>query len=294
MKKILSILLTIAIMTVPFTGCGSYKDNEKSENKNIVSKADTEIQKEEKTENNKENTDNKEESSKTEEDENINKDNLTVTNDGTETIEEQKVVVIDPGHGKNGNKEMEAISPDSDQLKIKDPGGAQGITTNNPEYKVNLQVALKLKELLESNNVKVVMTKTEDSENPGNVERAEIANKINADLEIRIHCDSAENQSAHGASMLVPNSVGYAADISSISRTYGETILESLVSKAGMYNRGISVRSDLTGFNWSKVPIVLVEMGFMSNHEEDILLSDDAYQNKLAQGLNDGILKALE
>ncbi len=288
MKKILSIVLTITIMIVPFTGCGSYKNDDKIENKNIVSKADTEIQKEEKTE------DNEELSSDVKEEKNINKDDLTVINEGTETISEQKVVVIDPGHGKNGNKEMEAISPDSEQLKIKDPGGAQGVATNTPEYKVNLQVALKLKELLEANNVKVVMTKTEESENPGNVERAEIANNINADLEIRIHCDSAENQSAHGASMLVPDSVGYAADISSISSTYGETILESLVSKAGMYNRGISVRNDLTGFNWSKVPIVLVEMGFMSNPEEDALLSDDAYQNKLAQGLNDGILKALE
>lgn len=288
MKKILSIVLTITIMIVPFTGCGSYKNDDKIENKNIVSKADTEIQKEENTE------DNEELSSDVKEEKNINKDDLNVINDGTETISEQKVVVIDPGHGKNGNKEMEAISPDSEQLKIKDPGGAQGVATNTPEYKVNLQVALKLKELLEANNVKVVMTKTEESENPGNVERAEIANNINADLEIRIHCDSAENQSAHGASMLVPDSVGYAADISSISSTYGEIILESLVSKAGMYNRGISVRNDLTGFNWSKVPIVLVEMGFMSNPEEDALLSDDAYQNKLAQGLNDGILKALE
>lgn len=288
MKKILSSLLTIAIITVLFVGCAGYKNSDKIENNSVISKTGTDIQKDEKTE------ENKEESLKSEEDENINNDDLTVTNDGSETITEQNVVVIDPGHGKNGNKEMEAISPDSEQLKIKDPGGAQGVATNTPEYKVNLQVALKLKELLEANNVKVVMTKTEESENPGNVERAEIANNINADLEIRIHCDSAENQSAHGASMLVPDSVGYAKDISSISKTYGKTILESLVSKAGMYNRGISVRNDLTGFNWSKIPIVLVEMGFMSNTEEDVLLSDDTYQDKLAQGLSDGILKALE
>ena len=294
MKKILSIFLTIVTMVVLLTGCSKFIINDKTESQNTISKSNTDTQKEEKTNKEEKTDDDKEEMLNAKEGKNINKDELTVTNDSEETITKQKVVVIDPGHGKNGNKEMEAISPDSDQLKIKDPGGAQGITTNNPEYKVNLQVALKLKELLELNNVKVVMTKTEDSENPGNVERAEIANKINADLEIRIHCDSAENQSAHGASMLVPDSIGYAADISSISRTYGETILESLVSNAGMYNRGISVRSDLTGFNWSKVPIVLVEMGFMSNNEEDILLSDDAYQNKLAQGLNDGILKALE
>ena len=60
-----------------------------------------------------------------------------------------------------------------------------------------------------------------------------------------------------------------------------------------MYNRGVIERSDLTGFNWSKVPVVLIEMGFLSNPEEDNLLNSDSYQEKLAQGLYKGILKAL-
>ncbi|WP_293978545.1 N-acetylmuramoyl-L-alanine amidase, partial [uncultured Clostridium sp.] len=59
-------------------------------------------------------------------------------------------------------------------------------------------------------------------------------------------------------------------------------------------NRGISVRDDMTGFNWSKVPVILVEMGFMSNPEEDKLLSDEGYQNKLAQGLCNGIVKCMQ
>lgn len=61
-----------------------------------------------------------------------------------------------------------------------------------------------------------------------------------------------------------------------------------------MSNRGVIERNDLTGFNWSKVPVVLVEMGFMSNPEEDRLLSDDNYQNKLAEGLCKGIMEALK
>ncbi|MGM9933770.1 MAG: N-acetylmuramoyl-L-alanine amidase, partial [Clostridium sp.] len=51
---------------------------------------------------------------------------------------------------------------------------------------------------------------------------------------------------------------------------------------------------DMTGFNWSKVPVILVEMGFMSNPEEDKLLSDEGYQNKLAQGLCNGIVKCMQ
>ncbi|SFC51785.1 N-acetylmuramoyl-L-alanine amidase family protein [Clostridium uliginosum] len=210
------------------------------------------------------------------------------------TTVNKKIVVIDPGHSSNGNREKEQQSPDSNIMKIKDPGGAQGVSTNVPEYVVAMNVAVKLKNLLEQNNVTVIMTKTQDIESPGNIERAEVGNKNNADLEIRIHCDSAENQSAHGTSMLTPAPIGYAKDISNVSKQYGQTILNCLVDATGMTNRGVVERNDLTGFNWSKVPVVLTEMGFMSNSTEDQLLNDDNYQNKLAQGLANGILEALK
>lgn len=206
----------------------------------------------------------------------------------------KKTVVIDPGHGNHSNLEKEKQSPDSDILKIKDGGGAQGIVTGIPEYDVNMKVAIKLKELLEQNNFNVIMTKTTHEESPGNIDRAKVGNDNNADLEIRIHCDSADNQSASGASMLVPEKVGYATNISDISRQYGEIILKALVSTCNMKNRGVIPRNDMTGFNWSKVPVVLVEMGFMSNPNEDRLLSDNSYQDKLAQGLYNGIIEALK
>lgn len=304
MKKIVSIALAVIFLIA--IGCYLIKNSiERKTGENISientkqsnEKADEEEKNQEAFEENKESSAEKAENIKdakdTEVEENKDNEDVAVVNNGNESVSHKKVVVIDPGHGKNGNKEKERISPDSNELKIKDPGGAQGVSTNVPEYKVTLQVALKLKVLLEQNNVKVVMTKTQESESPGNIERAQTANDINADLEIRIHCDSAENQSVKGASMLVPAPVGYAKDISSVSREYGQIILDNMVASAGMYNRGVQERSDLTGFNWSKVPIVLVEMGFMSNPNEDNLLSTEEYQNKLAQGLCNGILKTL-
>lgn len=202
-------------------------------------------------------------------------------------------VVIDPGHGKGGLSDLELQSPDSSVKKIKDGGGAEGIVTKVPEYVVVMQVGVKLKALLEQKNVNVVMTKNNVDTDLGNIDRANVGNNINANLTIRLHCDSADSSSATGASMLVPASVGYAKSIAGVSGSYGQTILNSLVSTAGMKNRGVSVHDDMTGFNWSKVPVVLVEMGFMSNPTEDKLLNDDSYQNKLAQGLSDGIMKAL-
>ena len=206
----------------------------------------------------------------------------------------KKTVVIDPGHGPGGNSEKEAQSPDSSIMKIKDGGGADGINSKTPEYVITMNVSLKLKSLLEANGINVIMTKEDINLVPGNIERAEVGNNNNADLAIRIHCDSADVTSAKGASMLVPAPVGYATDIAGISRTYGEIILNSLVANVGMYNRGVIERSDLTGFNWSKVPVVLIEMGFLSNPEEDSLLNDASYQEKIAQGLCNGILEALD
>ncbi|NMF07115.1 N-acetylmuramoyl-L-alanine amidase [Clostridium beijerinckii] len=217
-----------------------------------------------------------------------------ITKKASEESIVKKVVVIDPGHSSKGNKEMEKQSPDSGVMKIKDPGGAQGISTKTPEYAVNMKVALKLKNMLEENNITVIMTKTKDTENPGNIERAEIGNINNANLSVRIHCDSSESQSVKGASMLIPAPIGYAKDISGISKKYGQIMLDNLVLTAGMNNKGVVERSDLTGFNWSKVPVVLIEMGFMSNQEEDQLLNNDNYQNKLARGLCKGILEALK
>lgn len=303
MKKILSIALSIILVAA--IGYYFYKnsierktgENTSIENIKQGNEKTDEEEKQEAAEENKESSQGKAESIKNtkgaEAEETKDNEDIAAVNSDSKNVSNKRVVVVDPGHGNNGNKGKERISPDSNELKIKDPGGAQGVSTNVPEYKVTLQVAVKLKALLEQNNVKVVMTKTQEDESPGNIDRAQVANDINANLEIRIHCDSAESQSAKGASMLVPAPVGYAKDISSVSREYGQIILDNMVTSAGMYNRGVQERSDLTGFNWSKVPIVLVEMGFMSNPNEDNLLSTEEYQNKLAQGLCNGILKAL-
>ncbi len=276
MNKILSRVLSILIF-ITLSGCNSNIEKKEVNNTQEVEKSDA-IETENKT---VDNSDAPKE------------DNDSSNNVEEQTVVNKKIVVIDPGHSSNGNKGMEKQSPDSDVMKIKDPGGAEGISTKTPEYIVAMSVSKKLKTLLEQHNVTVIMTKTQDSESPGNIERAEVGNNNNADLAIRIHCDSADSQSARGTSMLIPAPIGYAKDISAISKVYGKTILQDLVSTVGMPDRGVVERSDLTGFNWSKVPVVLVEMGFMSNEKEDQLLNEDSYQEKLAEGLSKGILESL-
>lgn len=283
MKRIISYFMIMTMMIFCISGCGLLSNKTAQE---TMSNASTEDESESKEENKQENNITEDKSDKAAED---------TYEESQQNVKsaEKKVVVIDPGHGNHSNHEKEKQSPDSDIMKIKDGGGAEGIKSKTPEYKIAMNVALKLKTLLEQKNYTVIMTKTDDSDSPGNIKRAEVGNENNADLEIRIHCDSSDNQSAHGASMLVPDKCGYAVNISDISTKYGQTILDSLVNKCGMQNRGVVTRNDMTGFNWSKVPVVLVEMGFLSNPDEDYKLNQEDYQNKLAEGLCDGIVSAL-
>lgn len=243
--------------------------------------------------------------SKTIDKEKVDKDNSKKTSENNQENKTQnvknekvkevkkKVVVLDPGHGNRSNLEKEAIYPGSTELKIKDGGGAEGVNSKTPEYVIAMGITMKLKVLLENKGYAVIMTKTTPQESPGNIERAEVGNKNNADLVIRVHADSSESSNTSGASILVPAPIGYAKDISEISRKYGEIVLESLINEVGMKNEGLIERNDLTGFNWSKVPIILVETGFLSNPQEDQLLNTEEYQNKIAKGLFNGIDKAL-
>ena len=203
-------------------------------------------------------------------------------------------IVIDPGHGPKVNSDMEPISPDSTIMKRKYGTGTVGNITGTMEREINLNVSLMLRDLLEKDGFIVIMTRTNHEVILSNIDRVNLANDNNADLMIRIHNDSHTNTEIHGASMLVPGDVGYASEIMDISRQYGEIILSTLVSEVGMANRGVITRTDQTGFNWSKVPVMTVEMGFLSNPDEDKLLSTPEYQEKLAYALYLGIINCFK
>jgi len=206
----------------------------------------------------------------------------------------QKVVVIDPGHSSIVDLATESEEPGSKIMKIKEPGGGHGFFTKTPEYVVNMAVAVKLRSLLEEKGYIVIMTKTQSKQVLGSIARAEIGNKFKADLVIRIHADSNNDTSVKGATMLVPSDTRYTDPIYKTSKEYGQIVFNDLIKCVGMKSRGVVESSDMTGFNWSKVPVILVEMGFQSNITEDKLLITDSYQAKIAMGLANGIDQVLK
>lgn len=213
------------------------------------------------------------------------------TNSNTNTKATGKTICIDAGHQRYGNNALEAIGPGSSTRKPKVTSGTEGKYTHKAESEVNLETAKKLKNILISRGYKVVMVRESQDVNISNIQRAEIANKSNADLAIRIHCDGSGNSDLHGYFILTPSSSNrfLSSSIVNSSLRLTKCLLPAIQKATGANNRGISYRDDLTGTNWSKVPTVLVEMGEMSNKQEDYALSTPAYQEKMATGMANGI-----
>lgn len=199
-------------------------------------------------------------------------------------------ICIDAGHQEKGDSKLEPIAPWSSNKKPRVSSGTAGVGTKNREYEVNLEVAMILKELLNKEGYNVVMTREKNEVSLSNRERAEISNNSKADISIKLHCDGSNNSGKRGASILIPSSE--TKQLSSIyeeSKKYGDVLCETL-KENGIKVNGVFERKDMTGFNWSQRPVVILEMGFMSNWEDDRLLGDKLYQQKIA----DIIVKSLE
>ena len=282
MQRKITLLFIITSILVMVTGCVTI--NLESSNEKETSKVE-DVQSSEKNDSNKKQITNKDESS--------NEDNSNKDNDSNEE-NSNITIVIDPGHSSTGTSGNEPVSPNSSTTKLKDGLGATGSYTNIPEHKTNMSVALLVKKELTSRGYNVILTKQDVAESKSNIERAEVGNKNNADLVVRIHADSSENSSISGASMHVPANNEYTSSFYKISKSYGTKILNTYVDEVGIKNRGVIERNDLTGFNWSKVPVVLIEMGFLSNKEDDNFVSNTANHPKIAKAISDGIDKCFE
>ncbi|MGH3066525.1 MAG: N-acetylmuramoyl-L-alanine amidase family protein [Gaiellaceae bacterium] len=205
------------------------------------------------------------------------------------------VIVIDPGHDLRANPATEPIGPGSATRKIKDGGGTRGAVSTLSEAQLNLRVALRLRTLLEVAGIRVVMTRTKTAGTSiGNVARARIANEAGAALFLRIHADGSTDPGARGTHTLYPAlRRRWTDDVYAESKRAARIVQSELVRALRFPDRGLQERSDFTGFNWADVPVILVELGFMTNETEDRLLGTTAYQRRAALGLCRGALRFL-
>lgn len=203
-------------------------------------------------------------------------------------------VCIDAGHGGGADLTLTPIGPGSDEMQYVEPGGTAGVVTGTAESQITLAVALLLEDKLEEAGIDVVMVRTTDDVVMSSEERARIANECDADVFLRLHCDGSEDPSVRGFSTLVPGTNEWTAPIVESSAYAAQIMHPVIVSELGANDLGIVERVDLAGFNFCEVPSLLFEMGFMSNPDEDVLLNDAEYQDKLAQALFDATVAYLE
>lgn len=209
-----------------------------------------------------------------------------------EEKKEQKKIAIDPGHQspKVDMSDKEPLGPGSTEMKAKATGGTQGKFTGVPEYELNMNISRLLKTELEKRGYQVLLTRQDNETAISNKERAELATKWGADIYVRIHGNGNEDSSVHGAMTMVPSRENpFVSHLHEKSYALGEAVIQAYCDSCGMKNNGVQLFDNMTGINWSSVPVIILEMGFMTNETDDKNMQNAEYQERMVQGIANGI-----
>ncbi|MBM6666879.1 N-acetylmuramoyl-L-alanine amidase [Lacrimispora saccharolytica] len=208
----------------------------------------------------------------------------------TDKKELSQVIVIDPGHQGQGDSRKEPVGPGSSVMKARVTSGTTGCVSGLDEYELNLQVSLLLRTELESRGYTVYMTRETHDVNISNKERAEYASSVGGDILVRIHANGDDNSSVNGALCMAPSdSNAFVSALAPESQRLSQCIIDSYCQATGLRNRGVMITDDMSGINWSTMPVTIVEMGFMSNAGDDSKMADSDFQKKMVDGIADGI-----
>lgn len=223
---------------------------------------------------------------------------VEVTEEPEELIPEEpeligtgKMVAIDAGHQGKGNHEQEPIGPGASETKPKVASGTTGRTTGVPEYVLNLDVAMKLKEELLERGYEVYMIRETHDIDISNSERAKVAADAGADILVRIHANGSDNTSVAGALTMAPSTSNrfLSADLITECQELSADIIETYCAATGANNQGIYQTDTMSGLNWCTIPATIVELGYMTNPEEDTKMQTEEYQELMVQGIANGI-----
>ena len=202
-----------------------------------------------------------------------------------------KVVCIDPGHQLEQILEEEPNGPGSDVMKQGVTSGAYGEASGKNEYEVVLEIGLKLRDILTSKGYTVVMTRETNEVSISNVQRAQIATDANADIFVRIHCNGVDDTTVAGVMCYGPSGANpyLSAELITNSQKLCDLLRDNQCAATGQRPMDNLYQDDMTGINWATMPVSIVEVGFMSNPEEDLYIASEDGENAIATGLANGI-----
>ena len=195
---------------------------------------------------------------------------------------------INAGHQKHGNYGSEPLAPGSKKRKYKCASGTTGRKTGTPEYKLTLQMALKLRDELQARGATVVMARETHNVNISNAQRAKIFNKAGVDLAIHLHCNGGK-VGVRGAQMYTVGARYTSKEIASQSLRAGKLVLSAMCKATKAKKRGTSAATSFASLNYTKMPALLFEVGFLTDPTEERKLIKASYQQKIATGIADGM-----
>ena len=206
---------------------------------------------------------------------------------------------------KNDSEDVMKYMPVTDKTIVLDAGhggidpGAMNKDKTVLEKDINLQITMKIKELIEASGGNVILTRDKDvslyeegnnkttrqkyNENLKN--RKKIIENSQADMFISIHLNSFEDSKYYGAQTFYPAGKEDGKSLAQIIQTELKRVADNT------NNREIKPREDLYLIKENQMPSVLIECGFLSNENEAKLLADEEYQEKIAWAIYVGIQK---
>lgn len=200
------------------------------------------------------------------------------------------LIAIDAGHQEHGNFGQEPIGPGASETKTKVAGGTRGTTTGVSEYQLTLDVSLKLRDILKARGYSVLMIRETNDVDITNSERAQMANEAGADAFVRIHANGSDSASANGAMTICQSpSNPYNSELYKDSRRLSDLVLDAYTEATGIRRERVWETDTMSGINWCAVPVTIIELGYMTNPDEDVKMQDPEFQDQMAEGIASGI-----
>lgn len=205
------------------------------------------------------------------------------------------VVCLDPGHQALpvSIARVQKMPGSNEKAAGGSAGMGQGTVTLRKESVVVLEIAYRTCRALRELGATVYMTRWSEDVSVTNMERAEYANSVNADYFVRIHLNMAEKKTASAIYVYSPNKSEYAYTVvdQETYRAMTQALLEALQLATGVDAGRTRFSDQFIANNWAKMPAFLVEGGFLSTPGDDLKCSLASYQEKIARGIADGVVR---